>query len=425
MNENRFSFKKMLSRWLNKSEDGSISHPSEMVDWNNVSLGRNVNGVVAVYTAVRIISESVGSVPLEVFRRTGTGKERDMKHPLWHLLRVQPCRGMTPMTWRETLQRHLSLRGNCFCLKVFSRRRIIELIPIHPDRVTVLISLDGVKTFRIHNRNGTYVEKGTDEIWHMFAMSDDGFIGMSPIDVLADTFSIAYEAQLYAAKSMKQDGATGITLSHPGRLKTETRDELKKSWTEQNAGGRNAGKPLLLEEGLTASRLNLTMEQMQFIETRKMQRSEIAAVFRVPPHMIGDLERATFSNIEHQGIEFVSYTVRPWAVRWEEALLTDIISWYNEPDLFAEFDLDDLSRGDKAGRYAAYSSAINAGWMVRNEARVEENMNKLEGLDEPLEPRNMQNPGGSENPDQKKPGQDDVKPPAQKPVKKPRDRSED
>lgn len=413
----------MLSSFLGKSEGQSISHPSDQVDWNDIRGMRNVSSVVSVYAAVRVISESMGSVPLEVFRRTGNGKEKAVDHPLWQLLRIKPCRGMTPMTWRETLQRHLSLRGNAFCLKVLSRRRIIELIPIHPDRVTVLIMQDGTKKFRITNRNGTYVEKDETEIWHLMAMSDDGYVGMNPIDVLSDTFSIAYDAQLYASRSMKQDGATGISLEHPGKLKDDTREALKKSWQESHAGGKNAGKPLLLEEGLKANRVNLTMEQMQFIDTRKMQRSEIAAIFRVPPHMIGDLDRATFSNIEHQGIEFVSYTVRPWAVRWEEALLTDIISWYNEPDLFAEFDLDDLSRGDKKGRYGAYSQAIMAGWMTRNEARVEENMNKLDGLDEPLEPRNMQNPGGDPGEDPANP--DGVKPPKEKPAKKPRDRSED
>lgn len=396
MNESRYSFKNIVGRLFGKSEGVSMSHPSDLVNWNDAG-GVLDAGVAmrisAVYSCVRVIGEAIASVPLEVFRKTEEGRVKAEDHPLWKLLHDSPAPGMSSFLWRQVLQGHLDLRGNAFCLIVESRRRIVALIPIHPDRVVVDIQRDGTKKFKVYNRDGGFKIYNQNEIFHLVGMSDDGIVGQSPIDTLNDTFSAARNAEKYASRAFKNDGATGIVFSFAGKLKPEIREALKKDWKENHAGGENAGRPLLLEEGASASRLNLSLSQMQFIESRKLSRTEIASIFRVPPHMIGDLERATFSNIEHQSLEFVAYTVRPWATRWEASLMLDIVAWYNEPDLFVEFDLDDLARGDIKSRYEAYSSGINAGWLTRNEARVDENRNKLEGLDKPLEPTNMKGQG--------------------------------
>lgn len=396
MSANRFSFKGLVGRLLGKADGLSLSHPSDLVNWNDsggiVDAGTAMR-ISAVYSCVRVVGEAIASVPLEVYRKTDMGREKAEDHPLWKLLHDNPAPNMTSFLWRQVLQRHLDLRGNAYCLKVESRRRIVALIPIHPDRVVVDVQRDGSKLFKVYGCDGRYKVYDQTQIFHIVGVSDDGIIGQSPIDILNDTFSAARNAEKYASRAFKNDGATGIVFSFQGKLKPEIREALKKDWKENHAGGENAGRPLLLEEGASASRLNLSLSQMQFIESRKLSRTEIASIFRVPPHMIGDLERATFSNIEHQSLEFVAYTVRPWATRWEASLMLDIVAWYNEPDLFVEFDLDDLARGDIKSRYEAYSSGINAGWLTRNEARVDENRNKIEGLDKPLEPTNMRGQG--------------------------------
>lgn len=396
MSANRFSFKGLVGRLLGKADGISLSHPADLVNWNDsggIMDAGTAMRISAVYSCVRVVGEAIASVPLEVYRRTDEGREKAEDHPLWKLLHDNPAPNMTSFLWRQVLQRHLDLRGNAYCLKVESRRRIVALIPIHPDRVVVDVQRDGSKLFKVYGRDGRYKVYDQTQIFHIVGVSDDGIIGQSPIDILNDTFSAARNAEKYASRAFKNDGATGIVFSFQGKLKPEIREALKKDWNENHAGGENAGRPLLLEEGASASRLNLSLSQMQFIESRKLSRTEIASIFRVPPHMIGDLERATFSNIEHQSLEFVAYTVRPWATRWEASLMLDIVAWYNEPDLFVEFDLDDLARGDIKSRYEAYSSGINAGWLTRNEARVDENRNKIEGLDKPLEPTNMRGQG--------------------------------
>lgn len=396
----RFSFKSLassLGRWLSKAEGVSLSHPSDLVQWNDATGGSitpdGAMRIVAVYACDRIIKESIASVPLRVYRLTVNGMKEITDHPLFTLLNFEPSPGMSAFIWKETLQHYLNLRGNAYCLRVESRRRIVALIPIHPDRVFPEVQKDGTKRYKIYSSDGRYKWFAQEEIWHLVGMSDDGMVGKGPIDYLKDAFGIASDAMQFAARSMKNDGATGITLEHPGKLKPETRDALKKDWAENKAGAANAGRPLLLEEGLKASRLNLTMVQMQFLESRQFSRTEIASIFRVPPHMIGDLERATFSNIEQQGIEFVGYTVRPWARRWEASLALDVVSWYNEPDLLVMYDLDELSQGDRKTRYDAYSSAILAGWMNRNEARQSEGYETKPGLDKFIEPSNAKKPG--------------------------------
>lgn len=393
---NRFSFKGFVSRILGKAEGVVLSHPADLVNWNDsggtVDAGTAMR-ISTVYACDRVIKESMASVPIRIYRKEGKKKTELEDHPLSVLLNREPSPGISYFLWRETLQHHLNLRGNAYCLKVTSRRRIVAMIPLDPNRMVVDYRWDGTKKFKYYLANGKVREFAEEEIFHLVGMSEDGRCGKSPIDYLKDSFSNALDAARFAANSMKNDGATGVTLEHPGKLRAETREALRKDWAENKAGAANAGKPLLLEEGLKASRLNLTMAQMQFIESRKYSRTEIAAIFRVPPHMVGDLERATFSNIEHQGVEFVGYTIRPWARRWEASLLIDPVAWYNEDGLLAQFDLDELYVSDRKSRYESHSSAINAGWKSRNEAREEEGYNPEPGLDKFLEPTNMKGPG--------------------------------
>lgn len=400
--ESRFSFKGLLGRLLGKSDGVSLSHPSDLVNWNDTGdtavTPDTVMRISTVYACDRIIKESIASSPLRVYKqeKQAGGKTKLVEledHPLSVLLNTEPAPGMPAFMWKELLQHWLNMRGNAYCFKVESRRRIVALIPMNPDRMQVRVLPDGTKAYKYYRLDGSTKEFRHEEVWHLMSASEDGKVGKSPIDYLRDSFDNAMSAAKYASRSMRNDGATGIVFTFQGKLKPETREAMKKDFDENQAGPTNAGKPLLMEEGGTASRLNLTMAQMQFIESRKYSRSEIASIFRVPAHMVGDLERATFSNIEHQSLEFVGYTMRPWARRWEGSLLIDPVAWYNEPGLTVKYDLDDLQVADRKSRYEAHSSAINAGWLNRNEVREQEGYNPEEGLNKFLEPTNMKKPG--------------------------------
>lgn len=402
----RFTFKNLMG-FFRKSED-SLSHPSQLLEHGGLGalIGRMnptlASSVATVTTCVGVLSKSVSSVPLQLMRKTDKGSDKATDHELYKLLYLSPCRGMTSYTWRRMLQSHLSLRGQFFCLKVKSRRRIVELLPLHPDRMRVEVEA-GEKVFHYTNTNGAIKTYSTDDIWHVVENTIDGYRGASVIDMARESFEIANDAQKYARQVLRQGGAPSIALEHPGRLKQDTRDALKQNWIDRNSGPANAGMPLLLEEGLKIGNVGMSLEQLQFLETRKYQRTEICALFSVPPHFAGDLERATFSNIEHQALEFVMYAIRPIAVCWEQSLQADVLSWYNDDSLYAKFELSALLRGDLKTRYESYKSGIDSGWLTRNEAREMEDRNKLPGLDEPLSPLNMKGRGKNEKPPQDPP----------------------
>ncbi|MCB1715100.1 MAG: phage portal protein, partial [Candidatus Competibacteraceae bacterium] len=178
-------------------------------------------------------------------------------------------------------------------------------------------------------------------------------------------------------------------LTHPGTLTDGPLKRLKAQWQDDYAGASNAGKTLVLEEGMDWKQIGLTNEDAQYLETRKFQRSEIASIYRIPPHLIGDLEKSTFSNIEHQGLEFVKYTMAPWFARWEQAISRDLLTERERDRYFAEFLVDGLLRGDIKSRYDAYSVGRQWGWLSANDVRKLENMNPIDEGDEYLSPLNM------------------------------------
>jgi HK97 family phage portal protein len=346
--------------------------------------------LAAVYACVRILSETMASLPLVLYRaRADGGKDRVTDHWLYRVLGKKPNRYQNPFEWREMLQGHLALRGNAFCqILTNGRGEVTELIPIHPDRVRLELLAQGDYRYRIQNAAGQEMVLRRGEVWHLRGLSSDGLLGLSPIELSRESLGMALAAQDYGARFFSNDAKpTGGWIEFPGNFKdSEAKRVFRESYQAAQSGA-NRGKVLVLENGMKFHEVGVTNKDAQFLELRKFQITDIARLFRVPPHMIADLDRATFSNIEQQSLEFVMHTMTPWAERWEASIEADLM--LDGDELEVEFDFANLMRGDAASRSAYYQSGIQNGWLTRNEARVAENLNPIKGLDQPLRPLNM------------------------------------
>ncbi|MCE7982534.1 MAG: phage portal protein [Caldilinea sp. CFX5] len=355
--------------------------------------------IAAVYACVRVIAEALASLPLIFYERTGRSKQRAMAHPLYTLLHDLPNPEHTSIEMRMLLQGHLLTWGNAYAQIVWNRRaQVLELWPLRPDCMTVERRLDDL-TLRYHYSSLEYgsVEFQWYEILHLRGMGFDGLLGYSPIRLMERSLGLANKLEAYSDKFYENGARPGMLLKHPGKLSQPAYQRLLSSWEARHQGVENAHRVAILEEGLDVAEVGIPPQDAQFLETAKFQRSQIASIFRVPPHMIGDLERATFSNIEQQSIEFVTFTLGPWLGIWEQAIYRDLLSPAERERYFAEFLVDGLLRGDTASRYQAYQSAITTGWMAPNEAREKENLNPLEGGDTLLQPLNMAPAGDGSN----------------------------
>ena len=344
----------------------------------------------AVYACVRILSETMASLPLVLYRNRADGsKDRVTDHWLYPLLCRRPNRFQNPFEWREMLQGHLALRGNAYNQIVTNPRgEIVELIPIHPDRVRIELLRSGEFRYRVTDRFGEESILARGDVWHLRGLSSDGLLGMSPIDLARESLGMALAAQDYGARFFANDAKpTGGWIEFPGSFKDPEAKKVFRESYQAAQSGANRGKVLVLENGMKFHEVGVTNKDAQFLELRKFQITDIARLFRVPPHMIADLDRATFSNIEQQSLEFVMHTMTPWAERWEASIESELL--LDGDDLEIEFDFSNLMRGDAASRSAYYQSGIQNGWLTRNEARIAENLNPIDGLDEPLRPLNM------------------------------------
>ncbi|MFA5433875.1 MAG: phage portal protein [Candidatus Paceibacterota bacterium] len=331
----------------------------------------------AVYACVRILAESVAGLPLHVYERTANGsKSTKPSHPLYRLLHDEPNREMTSFVFRETLMSHLLLWGNAYAQIIRDGRGFpIALYPLLPDRMAVDRNESGELVYTYQSDKGQ-VKLRRENILHIPGLGFDGLIGYSPIAMAKNAVGLALATEDYGATFFANGANPGGVLEHPGVIKPEQADRLRESWQSQ-FGGANAHKVAVLEEGLKFHQMSIPPEQAQFLETRKFQINEIARIFRVPPHMVGDLEKSSFSNIEQQSLEFVKYTLDPWVVRWEQSLQQALILPSEKATIFIKFNLDGLLRGDYQSRMQGYSTGIQNGFMSVNDVRGLEDMNLL------------------------------------------------
>lgn len=355
--------------------------------------------LTAVYACVRVLAEGVSMLPFVLYREASNGAKTPVKtHWLYRLLAVRPNDFQNPMEFREMLMVHLALRGNGFAEIISNGNGIVtDLIPLHPDSLTIEMLTPTNWRYVLHNPDGTTRIINRGSMFHIKALSPDGVVGMNPIAASRESIATGLSAQSYGMRFFENDATPGGWIEYPGEFRD---DEQKRTFREQwqvQQTGRNRRKTAVLERGMKYHPIEVSNEDAQYIETRKFGVSEIARLFRIPPHMIGDLEKATFSNIEQQSLEFVIHTLTPWLVRWEEAIRYAFLEI--DDGLNVEFPVTTLLRGDAAARATYYHNGILDGWLVRNEARRMENLDPIDGLDEPLRPLNMVEESEAEAPD--------------------------
>lgn len=380
---------------------GRRAHPSQhslaaiFGDAENTHAGVAVTEQTAltlstVFACVRVLAESVASLPLLTYRRLANGgKERAENHPLYPLLREQANPEMTSFELRETLIAHVATWGNGYAEIEWDRAgRTLALWPLNPARMTVERK-GGVLVYQYALSDGGVVQLPAYRVHHVRGLGGNGVQGFSVVRMAMNSIGLALGTEEFGARFFGNGARPGGVLKHPGRLSDTAYERLRKSWTDAHEGLSNAHRLKILEEGLDYQAIGVPLNEAQFLETRKFQVVEVARWFRIPPHMIGDLERATFSNIEHQSIDFVVHTLRPWLVRSEQALMRDLLTPEEQRTYFVEYLVDGLLRGDIASRYQAYSIGRQNGWLSANDIRQFENMNPIVGGEVYLLPLNM------------------------------------
>ena len=345
---------------------------------------RTAMQMTAVYSCVRILSEAVAGLPLHLYRYTDEGgKEKAVDHPLYFLLHDEPNPEMTSFVFRETLMTHLLLWGNAYAQIIRNGRgEVIALYPLMPDRMTVDRDENGqlYYEYRVSQDEPHTLKEGTvqlspRDVLHIPGLGFDGLVGYSPIAMAKNAIGMAIACEEYGAKFFANGAQPSGVLEHPGTLKDPAR--IRESWNATFGGSQNANKVAVLEEGMKYSPISIAPEQAQFLETRKFQIDEIARIFRIPPHMVGDLDKSSFSNIEQQSLEFVTYTLDPWICRWEQSIARGLFNAQEKKDLFVRFSVDGLLRGDYESRMRGFAVARQNGWMSANDIRELENLDRI------------------------------------------------
>lgn len=337
-------------------------------------------GISAVYACVAAISETVGSLPLDVYRNTDNGREKAKTHPLYRLLHDAPNNFQTAMEFREQLQRQVCLRGNAYAEIVWNPNGSVKaLLPMHPDSVTVLRSSLGNLVYDHADGKGNQRRLLADEVLHLRYHSDDGILGRSPIQVARDTIGLALAERTHGAKMFEQGTKlSGVIETAPGTTKEQAR-QIRESWSAGQAGIANHGKTAVLPQGATFKTVSMTLEDADWIQARRLSIVEVARLFRVPPVMIGDMEAANYSNVVELARFFVTNTLRRHLVMWEQAVNRACIT---NPAFFVEHNVEGLLRGDSLARANFYQRGIEDGWMLRSEVRRIENLPAIEGIDD-------------------------------------------
>ena len=349
---------------------------------------RSAMQMTAVYACVRILAEAIAGLPLHLYRYNDSGgKEKCIDHPLYQLLHDEPNPEMSSFVFRETLMTHLLLWGNAYAQIIRNGKgEVVALYPLMPNKMAVNRDDAGNLYYQYSHsaveantmKDTTVVLYPTD-VLHIPGLGFDGLVGYSPIAMAKNAIGMAIACEEYGAKFFANGAAPGGVLEHPGTVKDPAR--IRESWQNTFGGSANANKVAVLEEGMKYTPIAISPEQAQFLETRKFQINEIARIFRVPPHMVGDLEKSSFSNIEQQSLEFVKYTLEPWVIRWEQSISRSLLSRDEKKQYFVKFNLEGLLRGDYQSRMNGYATARQNGWMSANDIRELENLDRIPAED--------------------------------------------
>lgn len=374
--KNPFSF---LFRARDKPQDSVSSAPTFFFgsSWS----GKSVNPqssiqVSAVYACVRVIAEAIASLPLGVYEETSNGTRKATEHPMYRLLHDEPNPEMTSFVMRETMLTHLLLWGNSYSQIIRSgKNKIIGLYPLLPDHMDVDRDSKGTLTYTYSDRDGNQIRLPPEDVLHIPGLSFDGIVGYSPIALERNAIGLGIAAEEYGSRFFQNGARPSGILTHPNTVKDPAR--LRASWNAAYGGSTNGSKVAILEENMHFTPISMPNNEAQFLETRKFQVEEICRIFKVPPHLIGCLERSTFNNIEHQSIDFAVHTIRPWLVRIEQAMNRALFSEQEKGHFYVQFNIDGLMRGDYKSRMEGFAIGRQNGWLSANDIRALENMNPI------------------------------------------------
>ena len=343
--------------------------------------GKSVNArsaiqVSTVYACVRVIAETVASLPFAVFEVDKSGSQKALDHPLYRILHDEPNPEMTSFVWREAMLTHLLLWGNSYSqILRAGRGNIVGIYPLLPDRMEVDRDDKGKLTYTYSTTNGQTVRLRPEDVLHIPGLGFDGIMGYSPIAVERNAVGLSIAAEEFGSKFFSNGATPSGILTHPNTVKNPK--ALRESWMEAYGGSSNSNRVAILEEGMSFTRISMPNNEAQFLETRKFQVSEICRIYRVPPHMIADLEHATFSNIEHQSIDFAVHCIRPWLVRIEQSINRALFTDKEKGRFYCQFNLDGLMRGSYKERMEGYAIGRQNGFLSSNDIRSLENMNPI------------------------------------------------
>ena len=381
-----FKFFEKLFRSRDKPKNALMG--SRQLFFGRSTAGQTVNErtalqVTAVYACVRILAESIAGLPLHVYHYKDQGKEMVPSHPLYPLLHDEPNPEMTSFIFRETLMGHLLLYGNAYAQIIRDGYgRVKWLYPLLPDKMDVRRDDAGqlVYTYTRYldefggKQRFEEVRLRPDQVLHIPGLGYDGLIGYSPIAMAKNAIGMTMAAEEFGSSFFANGATPSGLLEHPGVVKDP--EKLRQSWHAQFSG-KNSHNVAVLEEGMTYKPMSVPPNDAQFLETRKFQIDEIARIFRVPPHMVGDLDKSSFSNIEQQSLEFVKYTLNPWVIRWEQAMHKALLLPSEKQQYFIKFNVDGLLRGDYQSRMNGYAVGRQNGWLSANDIREMENLNPI------------------------------------------------
>jgi HK97 family phage portal protein len=358
----------------------------------------------AVFACVRVLAETLAVMPIKVYRKEPNGNKIEANNiAVTDMLQSSPNDEMSIFTYKETAMANLVLGGNTYALKYKNKiGETVGLYPMQYDTVSVERHESTKElVYKVKDGRNTKVYAKTD-IFHIPGLSLNGVTGLTPIEYHATATELGLMQELFGTKFYRNGAhSTGI-LRHPGKLVGRSADEFRKQFAERQQGLANAGKPILLEEGMEFQQLTIKPTDSQYLESRRFQVEDIARIYRVPLHLLQNLDRATNNNIEHQSLEFIMYTMLPWVKRWEDAINMQLLTpQQRRSGYFVEFLMASLMRGDQKSRYEAYATGRNWGWLSANDVRKLENMNSIDGGDEYLTPLNM---GTAGSPDAKDKG---------------------
>ena len=377
----------LFSRSNKKAKNVTIGNKGFYLGRSNsgkIVTERSSMQVTAVYACVRVLAEAVASLPLHLYRADDTTKVKATDNNLYFLLHDEPNPEMTSYTFRETMMTNLLLYGNAYAQIVRNLRGdIVGIYPLQSKRMTVGRTDDTKQIYYSYWRGAEEATPTAEEsvilppseILHIPALGFDGLIGYSPIAMAKNAIGMSLACEEFGAKFFENGATPSAVLEHPGTIKDA--EKLRQSWSQAFGGSANSHKVAVLEEGLKYTPISINPSEAQFLETRKFQIDEIARIFRVPPHMIGDLDHSTFSNIEQQSLEFVTYTLQPWLVRWEQAMKRSLLTSEQKKDMYFNFNVDGLLRGDYQSRMSGYATGISNGFMSPNDVRRLENMDLI------------------------------------------------